>query len=268
MEYVGYIASIIMGITLGVMGGGGSILTVPILVYLFALSPMVATSYSLFVVGMTALIGSIMYIRKGEVDFQVSFVFAVPSVIGVNLSRGLILPQIPAVITHINTFILTKEILVMITFAGLMIAASYSMINKKKDKKSQVTLPARRIGLISLQGLLVGTIAGFVGAGGGFLIIPALVFMAGLSMRMAVGTSLMIIAFQSLFGFAGDLSRGLKVDWILLGAVATCALVGIIVGSMVAHKIKEQKLKAAFGWFVLIMGLVIFTEQLSHLSSK
>jgi uncharacterized membrane protein YfcA len=268
MEYVGYIASVVMGITLGVMGGGGSILTVPILVYLFALSPVVATGYSLFIVGTTALIGSIMYIRKGDVDFQASIAFAIPSVIGVNLSRGIILPQIPAIVTQVDSFILTKEILVMITFAGLMVAASYSMIKKKKDQKLIEIHPILRFALIGLQGLVVGAIAGFVGAGGGFLIIPALVFMAGLRMRIAVGTSLLIIAFQSLLGFAGDVSRGFTVDWFILSSVATCAVVGIIAGSLVAHKMNEQKLKAAFGWFILIMGLTILTEQLSHISSK
>lgn len=268
MEYIGYIASIAMGIILGLMGGGGSILTVPILVYLFALSPMVATGYSLFVVGTTALIGSIMYIRKGDVDFRTGFAFALPSVIGVNVSRGIIIPQIPSVVAQVGDLILTKEVLVMATFAALMLVASYSMIQKKNERRPMQTHPLIRIALIGLQGLVVGMIAGFVGAGGGFLIIPALVFMAGLTMRVAVGTSLMIIAFQSLLGFAGDVSRGLIIDWSLLGAVAAFAVAGIAMGSAVSHKIKEQKLKSAFGWFVLIMGAVILLEQLSHLYSK
>lgn len=268
MEYFGYIASVAMGMTLGVMGGGGSILTVPILVYLFALPAMVATSYSLLIVGITALIGSIIYIRNGDVDFQTSFAFAVPSVIGVNLSRGIFLPRIPDIIAQLDSFILTKEILVMATFATLMIAASYSMILKKKDPKPLAMMPMFRVGLIGLLGLGVGIIAGFVGAGGGFLIIPALVFIAGLKMRNAVGTSLMIIAIQTLLGFAGDISRGLTANWILLSAVVSCAIVGIIAGSLIAPKIKEQKLKTAFGWFVLIMGLTILSEQLLQLSSK
>ena len=268
MEYVGYLASIAMGITLGLMGGGGSILTVPIMVYLFALSPMVATGYSLFVVGTTAVIGSVMYIRKGDVDFPASLAFALPSVIGVNFARGTILPRIPAIVAQVGSVILTKEILVMVTFAALMVAAAYSMIKKRKTQTPLAVNPMLRVGLIGLQGFFVGMIAGFVGAGGGFLIIPALVFMAGLPMRVAVGTSLTIIAFQSLLGFAGDLSRGLTVDWSLLAIVTTCAAIGIILGSAFAHKIQEQKLKTAFGWFVLLMGITILVEQLSHLSSK
>lgn len=264
MDIIGYLASFAMGITLGLMGGGGSILTVPILVYIFSLSPTISTGYSLFVVGTTALIGSFMYIRKGEVAFQAGLAFAALSVVGVNISRGFIIPQIPDVVARFAGFVLTKEILVMITFATLMVVASYSMIKKKGDQQPMNVSSVMRIALIALVGLCVGIIAGFVGAGGGFLIIPALVFLAGLSMRIAVGTSLMIIAIQSLLGFAGDISRGLSVNWLLLGSVTAFAVVGIIVGSKVAHKIKEQKLKKAFGWFILFMGITILAEQIRH----
>lgn len=265
MEMAGYIASFVMGITLGLMGGGGSILTVPILVYLFGIAPTIATGYSLFVVGTTALVGSAMYIRKGDIDFKAAISFAIPSLGGVNISRGLIIPAIPEVILSFSGFALTKEILIMATFAALMIVASYSMIKKKKESKPAEAYSAGRIALLAFEGLVVGIIAGFVGAGGGFLILPALVLLAGLSMRVAVGTSLTIIAIQSLFGFAGDVYRGIQVDWSVLGVVAAIAVVGIITGSAFAHKIKEQRLKIAFGWFVLIMGSVIMFDQLRNL---
>jgi len=264
MEILGYIASFFMGITLGLMGGGGSILTVPIMVYLFGLSPTVATGHSLFVVGLTALAGSAMYIRKGEVDFKTGLSFAIPSVIGVNITRGMIIPRIPEVLFNLHGFALTKEGLVMVTFATLMIAASYSMIKTKPEQKPQGAKPWVRTMLMAFEGLIVGCVAGFVGAGGGFLIIPVLVLWAGLSMRIAIGTSLMIIALQSLLGFSGDLARGMAVDWTLLTIVATIAAVGIVVGSAVANKINERKLKTAFGWFVLLMGTTILIEQLSH----
>ncbi len=263
---LGYMASFVMGITLGLMGGGGSILTVPIMVYLFSISPTVATGYSLFVVGVTALIGSAMYIRKGDIDIKVGLAFAVPSVIGVTLSRSQILPKIPEVILDTSGLILTKDILIMVTFAALMIAASYSMIKKKSERKPMAAHPLMRVLLIALEGLVIGLLAGFVGAGGGFLIIPALVLLAGLSMRVAIGTSLMIIALQSLFGFAGDISRGISVDWSLLSTVVAIAAIGIVVGTAVANKIKEAKLKVAFGWFVLIMGAFILIEQLRHIT--
>lgn len=266
MEALGYIASFVMGITLGLLGGGGSILTVPIMVYLFGVSPTVATGNSLFVVGVTALIGSLMYIRRGEIDFKTGFSFALPSVIGVTFSRGFILPRIPDLIVSFDGFALTKEILIMATFAALMIAASYSMIKKKSPPARMKTTPLVRVALVAVQGLAVGLIAGFVGAGGGFLIIPALVLFAGLSMRVAIGTSLLIIALQSLLGFTGDVVRGAKFDWSLLLIVATTAIVGIVVGSAMVHKIKEQKLKTSFGWFVLFMGAAILIEQFRHLS--
>jgi uncharacterized membrane protein YfcA len=267
MEILGYVATFVMGITLGLLGGGGSILTVPILVYLFALPPTVATGHSLFVVGLTALIGGIAYARKGDVNFKVGFFFAVPSVIGVNISRGLILPQIPHHVFALNGLVLTKEILIMGTFALLMLAASYSMIKSGGGKSSKAMNPKTRTALISLQGLGVGLIAGFVGAGGGFLIIPALVLLAQLPMRIAIGTSLLIIAVQSLLGFAGDLSRGAVVDWPMLGASAAIAIAGIAAGSAIAHKLEEQKLKTAFGWFVLIVGAAILIEQFCHIST-
>ena len=265
MAVFGYVASLLMGVTLGLLGGGGSILTVPIMVYLFGFPPTVATGNSLFVVGITALIGSMMYIRRGDIDIKTGISFALPSVIGVNVSRGLIIPKIPATILSFHGMALSKEVLIMATFAGLMVTAAYSMIKKKQAQQPTSVTPLQRILRIVLQGLFVGLIAGFVGAGGGFLIIPALVLLAGLPMRVAVGTSLMIIALQSLLGFAGDVARGSTFEWPLLLAVATIAIAGIIVGSALSHKVKEQKLKTAFGWFVLIVGVTILIEQFRHL---
>jgi uncharacterized protein len=266
VETLGFLASFVMGIILGLVGGGGSILTVPIMVYLFGFSPTVATSNSLFVVGLAALIGSVLSFRKGEIDFKAGFSFAVPSVIGVNVSRGLILPKIPETIASLHGFAFTKEILIMVTFAALMIAASYSMIKKKSEKKPMSVPTFIRISLIAFGGLVVGLIAGFVGAGGGFLIIPALVFWAGLSMRVAIGTSLLIIALQSLLGFAGDIARGATAEWSRLALIASIAVLGIIVGSAFARKVNEQQLKTGFGWLVLIMGFTILVEQFRHLS--
>jgi uncharacterized membrane protein YfcA len=267
MEMIGFLASFVMGVVLGVMGGGGSILTVPIMVYLFGLAPSVATGASLFIVGTTALIGGLMFIRKGEVDFRIGLWFAVPSLVGVNISRGFVIPHLPAVIANISGFVLTKDILVMATFSVLMIGASFSMLKSRKNQKRTMSASAswKEMLAIALQGLGVGAIAGFVGAGGGFLIIPALVLLAGLSMRVAVGTSLMIIAFQSLLGFAGDVWRGATVDWRLLTSVAVAAAAGILIGTTVADRIEEKKLKIGFGWFVLVMGTAILIEQVHHL---
>lgn len=195
MEILGYIASILMGLTLGMIGGGGSILTVPILVYLFQINPVIATAYSLFIVGLTALVGGGFYLKKGEVDLKTGFV-AIPSFIGVYLTRAYVMPQLPDPVFTIASISFAKPLLIMIVFAVLMVAASLSMI---KSKTSNVSSPKEmkalnRLILISLEGLVVGAITGFVGAGGGFLIIPALVILVGLPMKIAVGTSLFIIA--------------------------------------------------------------------------
>ncbi len=261
MEPFGFIASFAMGMTLGLMGAGGAILTVPILVYLFQVPPSIATGYSLFVVGLTALFGSILAIRRGEINFKLGFAFAIPSTIGVNISRGLILPNLPSEVLTIHSFVVTKEILIMTAFAIIMILASRSMLKTRPAAGPSPVSSRPNFLIIAAQGLFVGLVAGFVGAGGGFLIIPALVILAGLSMRVAVGTSLTIIAVQSLLGFTSDVMRGTEVHWSLLLTIAGIAILGLLFGSSLAHKVKEQKLKVLFGWFVLAMGSIILLEQ-------
>lgn len=265
MEIAGYFASTLMGLVLGMMGGGGSIMTVPILVYLFGVPPTTATGYSLFVVGVTALIGSLVYMKKGDIDYRSGISFALPSVTGVYLSRSVIVPSIPSVAMEIGSFSLKKDLLIMSAFAVLMIMASYSMLKVRTDRAMLDIAGPARFALVAVQGFIIGIVAGFVGAGGGFLILPSLVVVLGLKMRMAVGTSLLIIAFQSLLGFTGDLARGVAIDWSFLLSVAGIAAGGIVAGSSIAHRIQERKLKNVFGWFVLLMGSAILWEQIRHL---
>jgi uncharacterized protein len=266
MLILGYAASVLMGIVLGLIGGGGSILTVPILVYLFTLDPLMATAYSLFIVGMTALVGGIQALRRGDVDFKSGFVFALPSFVGVYLARAYLLPAIPDQVLEVGGATLTKPLLVMIIFALLMLFSSVSMIKKKKAAQGKAQLsPRLKAALISTEGLVVGVITGIVGAGGGFLIIPALVILVGLPMKTAVGTSLFIITAKSLIGFTGDLQQGLALDWTLLLGTTSLAIMGIIAGGALSSKVPEATLKRGFGFFVLIMGSVIFLDQLRQL---
>ena len=259
MEYIGYFASILIGITLGLIGGGGSILTIPIMVYLFQVNPKLATTYSLFIVGFTASIGAVSHYRMGNIKLKSAVLFAVPSLITIILVRKIILPLVPEIIFTSNNFILTKDIFIMAFFAILMIAASYSMIKKSKDVAiSALTNPLKVI----IIGALVGIITGFLGAGGGFLIIPALLFFTGINMKQAVGTSLLIIAFNSLFGFLGDIVNGVVIDYTLLFTTAVFASMGIFIGTMLSKKIDGTKLKPAFGWFILLMGIYIMTNEL------
>ncbi len=262
MEVLGYIAAVFMGATLGMIGSGGSILTVPILVYLFGISPSVATGYSLFIVGSTALAGSFSYIRKGEVQFKTALNLALPGFAGVYLSRSVLHPSIPGQLFNIGETVVTKDTFLMTLFSLLMLISALSMIRGR----SSAAAPKRSSSLQSfsaaLQGFGIGLIAGLVGAGGGFLIVPALVFLAGLDMKTAVGTSLLIIAINTLFGFTGDLDNHDLIDWPFLISIAAVAIVGILLGTAISRRISDTNLKKAFGWLVLLMGCGILFDQL------
>ena len=259
---IGFAAAILIGISLGLIGGGGSILTVPVLVYILGVNPVLATAYSLFVVGSTSLVGAATYMRKGLVNYKTALVFAVPSFIAVFLTRKFLVPALPDPLFTVGEAIITKNIGIMVFFALIMLAASYSMIFAKKCVDCDEDEPvAFNFPMIALEGSVVGVITGIVGAGGGFLIIPALVLLAKLPMKMAVGTSLLIIAAKSLIGFLGDLSTQ-TIDWQMLLIFTGLSIVGIFIGSALSKKINEKVLKSGFGWFVLVMGIYIITKEL------
>ena len=258
MEYLGYFISIIIGLSLGLIGGGGSILAVPILVYLFHINPEQATSYSLFIVGITAMVGSYSHYKLGNLKIKAALVFALPSVLSLLFVRDVILPRIPSIVFTVNSFEVSKNLMIMIVFAFLMIAASISMIRRSTPKEIVIRDGSIRIAAI---GLLVGFITGFLGAGDGFLIIPALLFFANLPMKQAIGTSLLIIFINSLIGFAGDVLKGNEIHYELLLTISAIALIGMFIGTYLSKKIDGAKLKPAFGWFVLVMGIYIIIKE-------
>ncbi|MBV6478290.1 MAG: hypothetical protein HGGPFJEG_01040 [Ignavibacteria bacterium] len=260
-EILGYLFSVLIGVSLGLIGGGGSILTVPILVYIFGLSAEISTSYSLFIVGLTALFGSFTYYRSGLVNLKAALIFSVPSLVAVFLVRKYLMPSIPSSVFRTGGFIFTKDMLIMSVFSLLMIAASYSMIRNTKIPDSSKMKPGHHYTLIFLEGALVGALTGFLGAGGGFLIIPALVLLAGIPMKEAVGTSLLIIAIKSLLGFTGDISAGVNIDWFFLMILSVFTVSGIYIGSALSKRIHADKLKPAFGWFILVMGIYILIRE-------
>lgn len=262
LEVFGFGASILIGVSLGLIGGGGSILTLPVLVYLLHLNPVTSTAYSLFIVGSTSLVGSFTYMRKELVNYRAALVFAIPSFIAVYFTRKYLVPSIPNSLFMVGGFEVTKNIAIMVFFALVMLAASYSMIQDKKQAKSTESDEVRfNYPMIALEGGVVGILTGIVGAGGGFLIIPALVLLARLPMKMAVGTSLLIIAAKSLIGFVGDMSN-MQVDWPFLLEFTALSVVGIFVGTYMSKFIPGEKLKKSFGWFVLVMGVYIIAKEL------
>lgn len=258
MEVAGYIASVLIGLSLGLIGGGGSILTVPVLVYLFGIDPANATSYSLFIVGSTSLVGAVRKYTTGHVSLKTAILFGVTSVITVLLVRRFVLVNIPEHLGMIGGWEVKRSVIIMILFAVLMLLASISMIRGRKNaeekEKSVAVLP------LVLYGVGIGLVTGLLGAGGGFLLVPALVFFVGLDMKKAVGTSLTIIAINSLIGFLGDIGQ-FSINWGLLLTITGIALVGIFIGISLSKKIPGEKLKKGFGWFVLLMGIYILIKE-------
>jgi uncharacterized protein len=262
MEFLGYAAAVLMGLSLGLIGGGGSILTVPILVYLFRVEPVLATAYSLFVVGLTSAVGSFSHFRKSNVDVKTALIFGVPSIAGVYAVRKFVVPAIPDPFFTVGGFEVSKAFFVLALFAILMLLASYTMIRDNKPKAEKSAAKNPKYWLIMLEGIVVGGLTGLVGAGGGFLIIPALVLLAGLPMKQAVGTSLLIIAMKSLLGFTGDIGSGMEIDYRFMLIFSGFAIVGILLGSYLSKFVSNEKLKPAFGWFVMGMGIYILTKEI------
>ncbi len=263
MEYLAYIAAIAIGVSLGLIGAGGSILTVPVIVYLAHVEPVLATGYSLFVVGSTALVGGIQNIFKKRVDFKTALIFGIPSILAVYTTRVWIMPWIPEQISLTDSFVIPKGMGLLVLFAGLMVITSISMIREKTNNFEEIedSLKTHHYGFILLEGVGVGMLTGLVGAGGGFLIIPALVLFAGLEMKLAVGTSLFIIAAKSLIGFTGDIQVGSAINWNFLLLFTAFSVSGIFIGTWLNKFVDGRKLKKGFGWFVLVMGVYMIIKE-------
>lgn len=258
MEILGYILAIFVGLSSGLIGAGGSILALPILVYLFGVEAAeTAPAYSLFVVGVSSVIGAFLKHNQGHVNFKTILFFGTPTVIAIFVTRYFIVPIIPDEILNINQFILTKRILVMGLFACLMIFAAYFMIRKSiSDESVKINHLFNFSG-----GLFTGFLSGLVGAGGGFIMIPALIKIGNLTVQMAIGTSLAIIALNSMVGFAASINH-LFIDWKLLLTFSSLSIIGIVIGNHFSKKVKSEILKKGFGWFILLTGIFILVKEL------
>jgi uncharacterized membrane protein YfcA len=258
-EIFGYFCAVIVGLVLGLLGGGGSILSIPILVYLFNIPPDIAGAYSLFIVGVTSFVGAIPKYKQQLVHLKTGIVFGLPSILSIFITRSFIVPAIPDEIVEVGGIILTKRMLLLGVFAALMVLASAPMIRGKRDIASK-NRKFRTI-LVIFEGLLIGFLTGLVGAGGGFLIIPALVFLTGLHFKTAVGTSLFIISINSLAGFLGDVMHH-SMNWPLLLSLTGLAILGILVGNNFSKKMSGMRLRIAFGWLTLVTGLYILVREI------
>lgn len=262
IEFFGYVGAFVVGLVLGLSGGGGSIITVPVMVYLIGINPITATAYSLFVVGSTSTIGAIQNFKKEMVDFKTAIIFAIPAFTVVYLTRRYLVPAIPETVFTLNDFVVTKDIFIMLFFAIIMLVASLSMIRSKEDIPNPTLTSDINMVLLMIIGIAVGLLTGIIGAGGGFLIIPALVILAKLPMRKAIGTSLLIIAANSLIGFTGDLQT-MEIDWTFLFIFTGISIAGIIVGVYTSKFISGTKLKRGFGWFTLMVAFYIFYREMN-----
>ena len=260
-ELFGYASAIVVGLVIGLAGGGGSILTVPIFVYVFHIPTVLATTYSLFVVGSTSLIGSANHIWKKRVDLRVTLVFALPSFISVYLSRRFLLPALPDPLFQFGQFVLPKSNAILYFFAIVMIIAARAMIRSDQPERGEAADGHPRYGSLALDGLAVGLLTGTIGAGGGFLIVPMLVLLAGLPINRAVATSVLIIAVNSFVGFLGDIHHT-DLNWNFLLPFTGLSIVGIFAGMYLARFVAPDQLKKGFGWFVLAVAIYMISREL------
>ncbi|TYB77281.1 sulfite exporter TauE/SafE family protein [Bizionia saleffrena] len=261
LHILGYFGALIIGLVMGLIGGGGSILSVPIFVYLFAFNPIIATSYSLFMVGVSSSFGAFKNYRKNNINFKMAFLFAIPAFIVIYLTRRYFLPEVPDQLFSIGTFNVTKGSAIMLLFAVVMLYSATVMLKRSTEIVVNNNRASYNIPKIVFQAAVIGFFTGLIGAGGGFVIVPALILLGNLTMKQAVGTSLFIISINSLIGFTGDFGH-LNIDWLFLLSFTAIAVVGILIGTSLANKVEGAKLKKGFGWFVLVMAIFILVKEL------
>lgn len=242
MELIGFLLATLIGLSLGLMGGGGSILTVPILVYILGMEAKLSIALSLAIVGATSLIGSYSHFRQGNINVKVALIFGPIAMLGTFIGA------------KVSQFISAE--VQLISFAIIMLVASFFMFRGRKETDAQLDERPLPYLIILIEGLIVGIITGIVGVGGGFLIVPALVLLARIPMKEAVGTSLLIISLKSFSGFTGYLNQ-VEIPWLFLGKFTIMTAIGIIIGSKLVSFVDQKTLKKSFAIFLVIMGFFI-----------
>lgn len=264
MEFAGYLGAVIMGVSLGLFGGGGSILTVPILVYLFGMDAVSATGLSLFIVSITSAAGLYSYHRQGSIEWRTAVIFGTASLLSVFATRRWLIPALPDPLFSIGVVAVPKDSAILGLFAVVMVLAAWSMLRKRRPNATERHVVAL-VPLLS-TGLAVGLLTGLLGAGGGFVIVPSLVLLAGIDMKKAIGTSLLIITVNSFIGFLADQEVHLSDHAALLLWFVALAIIGIVFGSYLAKRIDGARLRPAFGWFVLAMGVFIIGREINAMN--
>jgi len=269
MEIIGYLGAIVVGVLVALVGAGGSILTVPILVYLLHVTPVAATGYSLLIIGITSLISTFGYMYRKMINYRIVVLFGIPSVIAVYLTRRFLVPMIPNEIYEQGNLLITKDSFLMLLLGVLIMLSAFSMISVKKNYQPNIS-PQKVSSfqysrMILIEGVIIGTLTGFVGTGGGFMIIPALVILCQVPIKTAVGSALLIAAFKSGIGFLGEIGNNPSIDYELIGVFTGLALIGIAIGSFLSQKVSGYRLRNAFGYFILVIAILILVREYMNL---
>jgi uncharacterized membrane protein YfcA len=262
IDFTLYIFALLVGILLGLIGGIASLLTIPIFVYVGGFSVALSTTYSLFVIGITSAIRLLVYRTNVWKNIQTNAIFILPILLSTIVTRNVIYPHIPTIIFSYNHFVFTKNMLLMILFLALLLVAAISIItsnremNKENEYFSQAKLKIKGVGIVT------GFLTSLLGVGGGFIMIPTLVFLQKMSMKTAVITSLAIISINSLLAFGSDIVADTKIDWNILATFCLTTIFGVFIGIYLSNRISSTRIRIVFGYFLVCLGFIIFIKEL------
>lgn len=259
-QILGYFGALAIGVVLGLIGSGGSLMAIPIFTYFFHIGPITTTAYSLFVVGTSATIGAFGNLKKKLINFRIVVFFGIPTFIAMFLVRKFLIPIIPEELFSLFGYVITQHLAILFLLAILMLVSGYTMIQSNKNYHNPFEQLYYNYPLMIIAGVLIGVLTGVIGIGGGFLIVPSIVISLHLPMKNAVVTSMFIIALKSLIGFLGDI-LSVEINWSFLLGFTLVSVLGILLGSYFSTFIKGEKLKKYFGWFLICIALCIMIKE-------
>jgi uncharacterized membrane protein YfcA len=256
---LGYLGALLTGLVLGLLGGGGAAVSIPILVYAFGVPASVATGYSLLIVAFTALLGTVQNIRLKLVRYSALIKCGLPALISIYIMRRFLIHSIPNVFFTVHGFVMTKNSFILLLLAFFMVLVARNMIVAAKPKTDEPK-PAPYL-LILIQSILIGLFTGLVGAGGGFLLIPLILSAEPMEFRNATATSLTLVTLNSFIGFLGDMQSNSQMDRTFLLAFMGCSIVGVLTGITIATRIDNKKLRLVFGYTMMVIAIYIIIRE-------